>query len=148
MIVMDKVYGDFKKLHKHIIDTFENEIKEWEKFMLNRAVIGTEISSLVEQSDHPITLSKRIIEEFEKFGRYYHDEAIRICENIPELPSKFEDDEVTKCSPDRLMIQLKDYLNDVIGFSPLICNLLYVRDFLTNGDAKISDKKTDNRLES
>ena len=32
-IIMDKVYGDFKKLHKHIVDTFENEIKEWEKFL-------------------------------------------------------------------------------------------------------------------
>ena len=64
--------------------------------------------------DHPVILNKRVVNEIEKFGRQYYDEAIRICETLPEIPSKFEDSDGTKTSPDKLMVQLRDYLNEVI----------------------------------
>lgn len=30
-ITMEKVYGDFKRLHQHITDTFQNEVQEYER---------------------------------------------------------------------------------------------------------------------
>jgi len=30
-IVQEKVYGDFKRLHAYIIETFQNELKEFER---------------------------------------------------------------------------------------------------------------------
>jgi len=31
-IVLEKVFGDFKRLHSHLIETFQNELKEFERF--------------------------------------------------------------------------------------------------------------------
>lgn len=31
-IKLEKVYGDFKRLNEHIVDTFQNEIREYERF--------------------------------------------------------------------------------------------------------------------
>ena len=30
-VVLEKVYGDFKRLHAHILETFQNELKEFER---------------------------------------------------------------------------------------------------------------------
>ena len=144
LISMDKVYGDFKKLHYHIRETFETEIKEWERY-LESGESEIEISSLAEQSDHPILLSKRVAEEIGKFGRHYHEEATRILRDMPELPSKFEDEEGSRVSPDELMVELRNYLNAILQFSPLISNLFYLRDFLTKGESQVLQQQQEQK---
>ena len=32
MLTMQKVYGDFKRLHNYIMESFENERNEYERF--------------------------------------------------------------------------------------------------------------------
>jgi hypothetical protein len=39
-----------------------------------------------------------------------------------------------------MMVELEDYLNKLLGLSPLICNLFYLRDFIFNS---ISNKKVE-----
>ena len=31
-----------------------------------------------------------------------------------------------------MMVELEEYLNKLLGLSPLICNLFYLRDFILN----------------
>lgn len=47
-ISMDKVYGDFKRLHNHIRETLETEIKEWDHYLATGDKTEVEISSLAE----------------------------------------------------------------------------------------------------
>jgi hypothetical protein len=42
------------------------------------------------------------------------------------------------------MRELEEYVNQIIGFSPLICNLFYFRDFLTAKSDKISERESEN----
>lgn len=44
-----------------------------------------------------------------------------------------------------MMFELESYLNKLLGLSPLICNLVYVRDFLLN--QAISNKTVRERTE-
>lgn len=82
-------------------------------------------------------MTKRVADEIGKFGRHYYEEAFRILRDMPELPNKLEDEEGHRVSPDKLMIELKNYLNTLLQFSPIVSNLFYLRDFLTKGEAQI-----------
>jgi hypothetical protein len=42
-ITMEKVYGDFKRLHIHIEETFKNEIKEFQR--IEKATSNVDMNS-------------------------------------------------------------------------------------------------------
>jgi hypothetical protein len=150
-IKIEKVYGDFKRLHAHIIETFQNELKEYERFRKMQRKSGrpsqgvsnqmsASVKSEFSSSTHTgraegmeIDLSHPIaIEEFSKYGQIYHDEAKRILTHMPRLPSKYNDMQNSRLTAEQLMDDLEIYLNNLIKCSPLITNLFYVRDFFTN----------------
>jgi hypothetical protein len=85
-----------------------------------------------------IILNQRTSEEFYRFGKTYHDEAKRILTYLPTLPSKFNETAVMSSSQApritsvEMMVELEEYLNKILGLSPLICNLFYLRDFIFN----------------
>ena len=47
-----------------------------------------------------------------------------------------------------MMRDLEDYINQIIDFSPLICNLFYLRDFLTTKTDSLNDSVQDQDGES
>lgn len=99
-----------------------------------------------------IGLNQRVSEEFYRYGKQYYDEAVRIVTNMPRLPSKFSEADVEKMvtSPregsrvtsDQMMQELKQYINRLIRFSPLIRNLFYWRDFLLCNRSGLKDQIT------
>ena len=87
-------------------------------------------------------LNQRTSEEFYRYGQYYHDEAKRILTHMPQLPSKYSDGKLgsimaqnqgSRLGPNELMHELEEYINQVLELSPLICNLVYLREFIFEG---------------
>lgn len=107
VLSMQKVYGDFKRLHNYIIETFENERTEYERFQeLQSQQVGDQsrMPSLsfsqndlnkmkvngLDENNNFIALNDRTSEELYEYGKQYYDEALRILENLPMLPAKCE----------------------------------------------------------
>ena len=68
------------------------------------------------------------------YGKKYKDEASKIIQSLPKLPVKKE--------PHELMLELEQWMNSILQFSPLIANLIYMRNFMTNGK-EIDSLETD-----
>ena len=97
----------------------------------------TESFSLINESSG-ILLTARTTSEFHRFGLVYHNEAKRILTHLPSLPSKFSESTImsqsqaTRITATEMIVELESYLNQLLGLSPLLCNMVYVRDFLLN----------------
>jgi hypothetical protein len=90
-----------------------------------------------------VLFSEKLQVEHLKYGKAYLEEAKRIVTHLPQLPSKFVGGQGApghlvnamskqRVPSDQLMRELEDYLNLLIEFSPLICNLFYLREFLVS----------------
>jgi len=92
-----------------------------------------------------IALDQQVSDQILRHGKTYYEEARRILTNIPRFPSKYQQAtgqgnnlivfgsrEKRRVSSEILMKELESYINGIIQFSPLICNLIYLRDFLIN----------------
>jgi hypothetical protein len=99
---LERLYGDFRRLHEYVVATFENELREYES--IERATSQGEIKEGKQVAIAPlsstygvagkdeggsIVLNKRTSEEFYDYGRVYMEEAKRILESLPTFPSKF-----------------------------------------------------------
>ena len=146
-MIIEKLYGDFKKLNAFIIDSFTNEVKEYER--VEKVTSSGEIKNKKQvqiaplesayeqkQGSPSIHLNSWAADEFYQYGKIYYDEARRILQNLPKLPSKFEqnnnltEENGNRISPDQLIEQLTDWLNNLIKLSPLIANQFALRRFL------------------
>lgn len=103
-IMLEKVYGDFKKLHQQLTETFENEVKEYDK--IDHVIKGGHASEgnfiqigPLEKGSYDsnssananIMLTQRALDEYYIFGKTYKEEAQRILAQLPVLPSKFDE---------------------------------------------------------
>jgi hypothetical protein len=80
--------------------------------------------------EEQIEINDKIQEDILQYGKKYKDEAQRIVQDLPNLPSKYVSGKIPK-QGEELMVLLEEYMNELISFSPLIANLIYVRNFLT-----------------
>lgn len=151
-IEIEKLYGDFKKLHHFIKATFLSEAKEYERIdeltanKANNQPVIASTGPLFDssagnggQSGPAIVLNNWTSDEFYEYGKIYYDEAKRILENLPPLPNKYvistDIQQIsTRTTADSMLAELTDYLNQLLLLSPLICNMGCVRNFLTAGE--------------
>ena len=98
LITLEKVYGDFRRLHDYIIETFNNEVAEYERFeqmqaqeqsMEVRSLSLAKQSDLEDPEENIIIMNEGTSEEIYSFGKHYYQEAKRILSHLPRLPPKY-----------------------------------------------------------
>lgn len=101
-----------------------------------------------------ISVDQNIVDDFRNTGSIYYEEASRILTHMPKFPSKYmtygkgSRHDKQRVSSEQLQHSLEEYMNAIIGFSPLICNLYFLRDFLTNTQDSAENSQMDLEADS